>query len=105
FLPPLGAPKRHVITHHCIQITNNKRSTACSRCHRGCGRRSRCRCSRRCSCGCRCRRKCRCGCGRECRCRRRRKRCCPRRRRRGNVAVNERGALEKGADDGIEEKH
>jgi hypothetical protein len=31
FLPPLGAPKRHVITHHCIEITNNKSRTACSR--------------------------------------------------------------------------
>src|SRR5438034_9941810 len=41
FLPPLPAPKRHMITHHCIEITNNKRRTACSRCHRR--RRSRCR--------------------------------------------------------------
>src|SRR5206468_12023958 len=30
-----------MITHHCIEITNNKRRTACSRCHRR--RRSRCR--------------------------------------------------------------
>ncbi len=34
FLPPLGAPKRHLMTHHCIEITNNKRRTARSRCHR-----------------------------------------------------------------------
>ena len=33
FLPPLGAPKRHMITHHCIEIANNKSSTAC-RCRR-----------------------------------------------------------------------
>ena len=31
FLPPLGAPKRHLITHDCIEITNNKTSTACRR--------------------------------------------------------------------------
>ena len=46
-LPPLGAPKRHMITHHCIEITNNKTSTAC-RCHRRRGSRGRC------CCGCRC---------------------------------------------------
>src|SRR6266705_4858118 len=67
FLPPLRAPKRHLMTHHCIEITNNKRTSACSRCPRRRGSRCSCRCRRRCKCRTRCR------------CR--------------NVAVNERGAL------------
>ena len=90
-LPPLGAPKHHMITHHCIEITNNKTSPACSRCRCRCGCRSRCccgcRCSSSCSCSCSCRCSCRCSCCRSCCC------CCSCRCRRRNVAVNERGAL------------
>src|SRR6476660_784166 len=90
-LPPLLAPKRHVITHHCIEITNSKSSTACSRCRA----RSRCRCWG--CCRCRCRRRCkgRCGCRGKCRCRRGRE-CRGSRRRRGRrryVALNKSGAL------------
>src|SRR6266536_778611 len=76
FLPPLGAPKRHRITHHCIEITNNKSSTACSRCHRRRGSRCRCCCSRSCCCSCG----------------GRRERSRSRRRRRA-LTVNESGAL------------
>ena len=114
-LPPLCAPKIHLTTHHCIEITDSKTSTACSRCR--CRRGSRCRCccccgcsrrgwSKRC-CRCRgwskrcrscsrccsssCRRRCCCSCSSSCR---RRCRCrCRSRCRRRNVAVNERGAL------------
>src|SRR5882757_9225947 len=80
-----------MITHHCIEITNNKSSTACSRCHRRRGRRCRS------GCGGSSRSGCRSECGGSCSCRRRR------RRRRGNVAVNESGALESGAGEVIEE--
>src|SRR6478609_3905457 len=74
FLPPLRAPKRHLTTHHCIEITNNKRRTARSRCHR----RRRCCCRRSCCCGCG---RSRGGC--------RRRRC----RRRHNLAVSDSAAL------------
>ena len=113
-LPPLRAPKIHLITHHCIEITNSKSSTACSRCHRRRG--SRCRCC--CRCGCCCRSRCRCWRwrGRSCCCRSRcsrscRSKCCRRRRcrtrcssrcSRRNVAVNERGALVYEGDSGAE---
>src|SRR5262249_4181013 len=91
FPPPLRAPKRHMITHHCIEITNNKRSTACSRCHRRRG--SRCWCCCRSSRGCgRCR-----SCGRSSSS----SRSCGGRCRRGNVAVNESGALEYGAGEAV----
>src|SRR6476659_1241025 len=70
-LPPLCAPKIHLVTHDCIEIANNKTSTASSGC--------RCRRGRRCCCCCCCRSGFSCSCS--CRCRRR------------NVAVNERGAF------------
>src|SRR5207245_1596211 len=92
----------------CRRCCSCRRSSSCScRCKCSCGcrcERSSCRCCRcKCSCGCRCE-CCRRSSGRR-KCGRRRKRRCRRscRRGRGNVAVNERGALECGAGDGIED--
>ena len=94
-LPPLGAPKHHMITHDCIEITNSKSSTACSRCRRRCCCRGRCRCCRSRSCSCWCERSCCRSSRRRCRCRRRSwrggSRWCWRRRHR--IALNKFGAL------------